>query len=260
MKRVWKKIGIAALGMVLCFGATIAAMVPTSRSAEATVMVFDPKNVEEAVKTAKQTMDILTETQKQYLMFVLNMKKFEPEKILRFVGQHDENVKKLVEMYDKYNRIVKDSESMAAAVQSDISRIERIGDGDYDMLLDILLGKQTSIQQRIGVVGDAAKMANDIANNGNSLLEQAKEIQEASANAESEVQQIQAGNEQQRLTTTAVVGQTNQLNAVVQMMVNKESRELTEQAAAVAKAKNTASSFAQDVSGINPDLFKPKKI
>ena len=31
MKKVWKKIGIAALGAVLCFGASFLAKVPVSR-------------------------------------------------------------------------------------------------------------------------------------------------------------------------------------------------------------------------------------
>ena len=61
----------AAIAMGLLLGVTVplGAMSLSSRNAEATILVYDQKNVEEAIKEAVQTAKILTEEQKQlYLL------------------------------------------------------------------------------------------------------------------------------------------------------------------------------------------------
>ena len=57
----------AAIAMGILLGVTVpfGAMSLSSRGAEATILVYDQKNVEEAIKEAVQTAKILTEEQKQ---------------------------------------------------------------------------------------------------------------------------------------------------------------------------------------------------
>ena len=77
----------AAIAMGLLLGVTVplGAMSLSSRNAEATILVYDQKNVEEAIKEAVQTAKILTEEQKQLALNILNTKSLDAKKLLAMV-------------------------------------------------------------------------------------------------------------------------------------------------------------------------------
>lgn len=73
----WVKKTAIVTGIVVGVAACFTTMLPTSHSTEAAIAVIDEKNIEEAIKTAIQTANILTEEQKQLALMILNMKKLD---------------------------------------------------------------------------------------------------------------------------------------------------------------------------------------
>ena len=65
------------LGVVLGIGTPLAAMTLEMHKTEAAVAVFDQKNIEEAIKTAIQTANILTTEQKELALMILDAKKLD---------------------------------------------------------------------------------------------------------------------------------------------------------------------------------------
>ena len=70
-------------------GAAIS-MVPQERTASAAVLVYDAKNVEEAIKTAITTADILTNEEKQLALQIINMRSMDAEQILSYLQSHSD--------------------------------------------------------------------------------------------------------------------------------------------------------------------------
>jgi type IV secretion system protein TrbJ len=70
-----------AVGTGVLMGVTVSflAMLPNTRHASATVLVYDAQNVAEAIKTAINTASMLTNEQKQLALQILNMKKLDGE-------------------------------------------------------------------------------------------------------------------------------------------------------------------------------------
>ena len=68
-------------------------MLPTSSRTEAAIAVFDEKNIEEAIKTAIQTANILTEEQKQLALTILNMKKLDVGMLEELMKRNEEKNK-----------------------------------------------------------------------------------------------------------------------------------------------------------------------
>ena len=73
----WVKKTAIVTGIVVGVTASFTSMLTTSQRTEAAIAVIDEKNIEEAIKTAIQTANILTEEQKQLALMILNMKKLD---------------------------------------------------------------------------------------------------------------------------------------------------------------------------------------
>ena len=80
-----------AVGIGVLFGITssLIAMMPSTSSghADAAIAVIDVKNIEEAVKTAVQTANILDKEQQQLLLMMLNNKKLDTDQLSAYLKQ-----------------------------------------------------------------------------------------------------------------------------------------------------------------------------
>ena len=81
-----KKIKKSAIVAGIIFGLTssMVSMLPTSHHSEAAIKVIDEDNIKEAITTAINTLDILTEAQKQVALAYLATQKITPQMILKF--------------------------------------------------------------------------------------------------------------------------------------------------------------------------------
>ena len=79
-----KKLAVAiglGMGVVAAFGA----MVPTAKEAAATIMVYDERNVNEAIKQAIKTASILSAEEKKLALHVLNTKSLNDKWTMRWI-------------------------------------------------------------------------------------------------------------------------------------------------------------------------------
>ena len=68
-------------------------MLPTSHRTEAAIAVIDEKNIEEAIKTAIKTAEILREEQKQIALMILNMKKLDVSMLKELMKRNEDKNK-----------------------------------------------------------------------------------------------------------------------------------------------------------------------
>ena len=84
----WIRKTAIATGVVVGITAGTVGMLTVSHRSEAAIAVIDQKNIEEAIKTAIQTANILTEEQKQLALQILNMKKLDVNKLADLLGRN----------------------------------------------------------------------------------------------------------------------------------------------------------------------------
>ena len=133
----------AAIAMGLLLGVTVplGAMSLSSRNAEATILVYDQKNVEEAIKEAVQTAKILTEEQKQLALDILNTKSLDAKKLLAMVQSQQAAEDSLLsgdimypkdalEKMGKLPSILNRNSTPTAIMENEIGTIESVYNGD----------------------------------------------------------------------------------------------------------------------------------
>ena len=133
----------AAIAMGVLLGVTVplGAMSLSSRNAEATILVYDQKNVEEAIKEAVQTAKILTEEQKQLALDILNTKSLDAKKLLAMVQSQQAAEDSLLsgdimypkdalEKMGKLPSILNRNSTPTAIMENEIGTIESVYNGD----------------------------------------------------------------------------------------------------------------------------------
>lgn len=98
-----------AVGIGVLFGITssLIAMMPSTSSghADAAIAVIDVKNIEEAVKTAVQTANILDKEQQQLLLMMLNNKKLDTQQLADYLKQQQASYQEVWDEHGMYTGI-----------------------------------------------------------------------------------------------------------------------------------------------------------
>lgn len=208
MEKFSHKAIVVGVGAVMGISASLLAMIPSSRGTEAAIAVFDEKNIEEAIKTAIQTANILTEAQKQYALILLNTKKLDAGTLMELLGQTDLNIQGLDILHGNFDGILKKTQTNGGTVWD-----EKMGRDYPDAILrgdltvqDLYnLNKERS-SQAMDTVNDATAIVRNMQKTNKEVMENSRKITETSNQAEGELQAQQAN--------TAAV--TNETNAIVQ--------------------------------------------
>ena len=140
MQMKFRKAAIA-MGVLLGVTVPLGAMSLSSRNSEATILVYDQKNVEEAIKEAVQTAKILTEEQKQLALDILNTKSLDAKKLLAMVQSQQAAEKSLLsgdimypkevlEKMGKLPSILNRNSTPTAIMENEIGTIESVYNGD----------------------------------------------------------------------------------------------------------------------------------
>lgn len=130
-----------AVGIGVLFGITssLIAMMPSTSSghADAAIAVIDVKNIEEAVKTAVQTANILDKEQQQLLLMMLNNKKLDTDQLSAYLKQQQASYHEVWDEQGMYTGIGSIGTSLSNKKKKDPTVIEGcFGPGhtslDYD--------------------------------------------------------------------------------------------------------------------------------
>ena len=185
------------MGLLVPFGA----MTLTPHDAEGAILVYDAKNVEEAIKEAIQTANILTEQQKQVALAILNTKSLDPEKLVTILqeqsaGNDDFNWCKTSQMtpevlkqIGKEPGLLNYHTSTTDILENEIGTIENVFDGKITV---VDAYKQTQKNQKAleQTQIDAAMSAQAAQHSDAQLTKSVQDALNASNNAEG-IKQVQ---------------------------------------------------------------------
>lgn len=177
------------LGILMGVSAPLLAMIPSSSHSEAAVAVMDQQNIEQAIRQAIQTADILTTEQKQMALMILNAKKFDPEKTWSTMS-HMNSTKNAVWQEIGYN---KEAELALKLWKSQIGNLGRISRGEMSVY-DVMNSQMKEQQAMANQADVAAKQAQKLEDRSATRLTAIQDVVDASNNAEGSDQILQAGN------------------------------------------------------------------
>ena len=188
----WIRKTAIATGVIVGITAGTVGMLTVSHRTEAAIAVFDERNIEEAIKTAIQTANILTEEQKQLALQILNMKKLDASKLADLLGR---NAK-------KEQAILAGDAVLPPGILGDKGKsVEAVWDERMGNIEDVINGNITVVdmalqeQNRQKALHETAKGTAEVAKQTMVIdkqgMEDAQKALEASNNQQ---QSIQAGN------------------------------------------------------------------
>ena len=183
----WIRKTAIVTGVVVGITAGTVGMLTVSHRSEAAIAVIDQKNIEEAIKTAIQTANILTEEQKQLALQILNMKKLDVNKLQR------------------EQAILAGDAVLPPGILGDKDKsVEAVWDERMGNIEDVINGNITVVdmtlqeQNRQKALHETAKGTAEVAKQTMTIDKQsmtdAQKALEASNEAEGQQQSIQAGN------------------------------------------------------------------
>ena len=121
-------------GVVMGIAGAAIGMMPKERTASAAVLVYDTKNVEEAIKTAITTADILTNAQKELALQVIDMTKMSTGQIENY----------LAGMVKEQNYPMDEKEGQTGALNTH-SSVQSFWDSQFANLNSVLNGNMTVV-------------------------------------------------------------------------------------------------------------------
>lgn len=238
-------IKVVAMGVMLGVTSSFAYMLPNSKHTEAAVAVIDQKNIEEAIKTAIQTANILTEEQKELALMILNSKKIDGNQILSYMQTHTKNRKEVWDEKEARAGIFDTKNSKNKENPLDAAWRERIGD-----LQSVLNGNMTvytgvmNERKREETLAatylDAAKSAQNAQKSNEELAESTANALNASNQAEGTLQVLQNGNAINANTVLAMLRLTNVYSNAVAAEAARYQAEALRRAAVETNMQKTA--------------------
>ena len=194
----------AAIVMGVLLGVTvpIGAMSLSSRNAEATILVYDQKNVEEAIKEAVQTAKILTEEQKQLALEILNTKSLDAKKLLAMLQSQQAAEQSLMsgdimyprgtlEKLGKLPSFLNRHSTPTTIMENEIGTIEDVYNGDATVV-DLYQRTMKNRRALDATYKAAAESAKNIQVADGKLSASVNSAVEAANNAEGQKQVLQA--------------------------------------------------------------------
>ena len=191
----WIRKTAIVTGVVVGITAGTVGTLTVSHRSEAAIAVIDQKNIEEAIKTAIQTANILTEEQKQLALQILNMKKLDVNKLADLLGRNTQ----------REQAILAGDAVLPPGILGDKDKsVEAVWDERMGNIEDVINGNITVVdmtlqeQNRQKALHETAKGTAEVAKQTMTIDKQsmtdAQKALEASNEAEGQQQPIQAGN------------------------------------------------------------------
>ena len=250
------KTGILA-GIVLGVLTPLAAMAISSHHSEAAVAVIDQRNIEEAIKTAISTADILTTEQKELALKILDAKKLSPDLLANFMEKQEETGG-----FCKTPEIMKDLGIIKAngEIPSILNRnttVQEIFRNEIGTIEDAMTGKKTiadlylqtqknqkALDATYKAAAERAQASQKVSDTTQATVQQAVE---AASNAEGEQQLMQA---EIQLLAAGILQQSDMRDLAAQglaMSSEKWYMENFERAQAETRERAAAQQFANFV-------------
>lgn len=225
MEKFSKKAVAIGVGAIMGVSASLLAMIPSSRGTEAAIAVFDQQNIEEAIKTANQTFKILTETQMQYALMLLNIKKLDVGTLMQFLGTQDKNIAELNKQLESYRGVLNKSKTLENVWKDTVGDFESVLNGDLTVY-DMYKITKNRAKQAQDTVNDANIIVMNAQKKNKEVMEQSWKIMDKSNNAEGALQLQQLQTAAITNETDAIVHEMNLLTGIISYhQMNRQDKE-----------------------------------
>lgn len=237
------------LGGILGLAVPITSMALTGHRSEAAVAVFDARNVEEAIKTAISTAEILTTEQKELALKILDAKKIDIS-ILQDLAKSNQKANQVLsedKMYEIPNitPILSKNSTTEAVLLNQIGSIEDMFNGNKTVV-DVYNETMKNHRVMDATYRAAAKQAENVQRSNQILSENVEKTLELIDKAEGESQILQgqaylmAQNYYMNRNTNEMIAQLLAMNAENWYVNNREK----------AQQERIVKDFAERVGGI----------
>jgi len=243
-----------AVGVGICMGtcAAFIAMVPTSRSASASVLVYDAQNVAEAIKTAINTATMLTNEQKQLALQILNMKKIDAETLINWQkNQQTQQNEVLTETQVKIGAL-NPSNSVNNFWNTEMGSVEEVLNGNTT-LVDFYSSTQKGIKALDKTNYDSLHNAKNVQIQNNVLADTVSNALDASNNADGNLQAIQAATTIEAANAQATIHGNAILATMAAMEATNYQRENIERATNLQLEQNSKDNVSNWVKSFSQD-------
>ena len=223
---------------------------------EAAVAVIDTKNIAEAIKTAINTANILTNTQKQLALEIINMKKIDVNRLLEYLRRQENRQEEVWNEQQRYQGALNPQSSPAAFWNEMGGTLE-----------DVLSGKQTvtdavqayhraqkAMDKASHDAMEAAKSANDA---NRQILQQVQDSLKDSANAEGHLQNMQAQTAIESAGVNALIHGNQIMSATAQLEAAQFQKENFREAQEYAYLNGLKNQVTTDVTAMENAIRSP---
>lgn len=262
MLKVNRKIKLAAIGAIAALSASAFVMPFTAQKSQAAVAVFDEQNIAEAIKTAINTANILTETQKQLALDILNTKGFDNGMLERFIKRAYNDIKKsqdsTQEVFDegmastdKATSIMHLNHSMADFWAKQIDNVDSILTGDMTMT-DLYNQYEKHRKAEEVMSKTSIHVSREAVASAEKVQESVSESLENSAESEGQKEAVQANTQAIAAGVTAVEAGNTIMATMLAQQAQKDAIENAEQMAAVkheTDVRNSVNKSADNIIG-----------
>lgn len=245
MKVIFKK-KILIPAIVLGCVCSMIAMIPTNRNVDAAVMVYDEQNVAEAIKTAINTANILTETQKELALQIIDMTSMSQNKLEDFLKRQVIKQDGILDESENKVGVLNGKTSVESYWENNFRNIESVLNGDITVV-DAYNANQKAMKALEKTNYDALHNAKTTQIATQEMSENLSEVITNSANAEGNKEAIQANTQAVAATAMGVYYGNNLLSDLVAQQSLKHQKENLDEANALAFAKSVAKQAEKDV-------------
>lgn len=242
-----RKIKLVAVGVVAAVSASVFVMPFTAQRSQAAVAVFDERNIAEAIKTAINTANILTETQKQLALDILNTKGFDRGMLDRFIkgtykdiqNSQDSTQKVFDEgmaSTDKVTSIMHLDNSMSDFWANQIDNVDAILTGDMT-LVDLYNQYERHRKAEEIMAKTSVNVAREAIASAEKVQENVNESLENSAAAEGQKEALQANTQ---AVAAGVVATETSNTLMATMLAQQAQKDAVENAENMAAVKHEA--------------------
>ncbi len=233
MRKVFRKESMAIL-----MGAFLLSL-PLSSKAEAAVLVYDAQNVEQAIKTAITTADILTNEQKQLALRLIDMRKMGASEILSYLTGMAQNQRYALDEKNSQIGILANTTSVDSFWEKNFHNVEAVLAGKMTVM-DAFYAGQAAYKAEMDTNKDSLSMAGFTQAMSDEYMKQTQEALKRSSEAEGNLAALQAGTQVTGIGVMSMIQGNNLLSNMAASNAVKYQRELQEQAVAEQINRTTA--------------------
>lgn len=247
MRNIKKKIIVSAV--IMACGGSLLGMITKTQRADAAVLVYDQENILQAVKTAINTAEILTNDQKQLALQIVDMTSLSTDQLENLLKSQtkskqiilDENVGKTGALMPKT--------SAGSYWDNTFSNIQNVLNGDVTVL-DAYSANQKALKAMEQTNQDALHGAKTTQALQNNITGTVNDALSASANASGTKEAIQANTQTVAAGTMGTIYGNNLMSEALAVQVLKYQKDAQDEANAMALNQQAATQIQNDVAAM----------